>query len=41
MSYARTAFVFAGGSSLGAIQVDMLRELMHTTGQHRFCRAQS
>ena len=29
MSYARTAFVFAGGSSLGAAHVDMSRELMH------------
>ena len=30
MSYAaeRTAFVFAGGGSLGAVQVGMLRELM-------------
>ena len=25
----RTAFVFAGGGSLGAVQVGMLRELMH------------
>ena len=25
----RTAFVFAGGGSLGAIQVGMLRELIH------------
>ena len=24
-----TAFVFAGGGSLGAVQVGMLRELMH------------
>ena len=31
MSHAaqRTAFVFAGGGSLGAVQVGMLRELMH------------
>jgi NTE family protein len=27
MSVAKTAFVFAGGGSLGAIQVGMLREL--------------
>jgi NTE family protein len=25
----RTAFVFAGGGSLGAVQVGMLRELLH------------
>ena len=31
MSHAaqRTAFVFAGGGSLGAVQVGMLHELMH------------
>ena len=31
MSYStqKTAFVFAGGGSLGAVQVGMLRELMH------------
>ena len=31
MSHAgqRTAFVFAGGGTLGAVQVGMLRELMH------------
>ena len=31
MSHAaqRTAFVFAGGGSLGAVQASMLRELMH------------
>jgi NTE family protein len=31
MSHAaqRTAFVFAGGGSLGAVRVGMLRELMH------------
>ena len=33
MSHAgqRTAFVFAGGGSLGAVQVGMLRELMRAS----------
>ena len=29
-----TAFVFAGGGSLGAVQVGMLRELMHAGVRH-------
>ena len=35
MSHAaqRTAFVFAGGGSLGAVQVGMLHELMHAGEQ--------
>jgi hypothetical protein len=37
MSCARTAFVFAGGGSLGAVQVGMLRELMHAAVSADFC----